>query len=277
MQPDSKAFLNRTAIKYIAVISMVIDHIAWLFLEQGTLSANILHFFGRLSAPTMLYFLVRGYIHTSSRQKYMLRLFIFALISWGPYYMYYNFVFGENAGILRDTGNINGGGIFNIADIFNVSNIFNGADIFHFGMIFSLFTGVLSLYCYDLYISHKSGLFYFILEIIALSLLSNLGDWGIISVMLPLLLYIFKDNKKLEITVFIGCLAVYVIIDFILARDIAHELYVLGVFLAPAMIYTLYNGESGNGEGKVRIFRRYFFYVFYPLHFLILLFLNAQF
>lgn len=75
--------LNRNSLKYIAVIAMLIDHFAHFFLSEiwGTPIYVACRFIGRLTAPIMCYFLVEGFIHTSSKKKYFLRLLIFALIS----------------------------------------------------------------------------------------------------------------------------------------------------------------------------------------------------
>ena len=77
--------LNRDVIKYIAMFTMLLNHIAGVFLQQGTLLYEILTDIGYFTAITMCYFLVEGYQYTRSKKKYGLRLFIFACISQVPY------------------------------------------------------------------------------------------------------------------------------------------------------------------------------------------------
>ena len=77
--------LNRDAIKYIAVFTMLLNHISAIFLQPGSLLGESFRVIGYFTAVTMVYFLVEGYRYTHSRKKYALRLLIFALISQVPY------------------------------------------------------------------------------------------------------------------------------------------------------------------------------------------------
>lgn len=77
--------MNRNVIKYLAIIAMLCDHIAMIFLNPNSASYIILRTFGRITGPLMCYFLVEGFKYTSSKQKYLKRLLIFALISQIPF------------------------------------------------------------------------------------------------------------------------------------------------------------------------------------------------
>ena len=98
--------LSGTALKYIACVTMLIDHIgascveAGLLmprLESGELSGSalnqlplyqldrILRFTGRLAFPIFCFLLVEGFVHTHDVKKYVQRLFLFALISEVPF------------------------------------------------------------------------------------------------------------------------------------------------------------------------------------------------
>ena len=74
--------LNRDQIKYIAVILMALNHIANIFLKEGTVPFLLLRNLGYFTAPVMCYFLVEGYYYTHSRKQYGQRLLLFALL--GP-------------------------------------------------------------------------------------------------------------------------------------------------------------------------------------------------
>ena len=78
--------LSRDAIKYIAIIAMTFNHIAFALLKEGTLLFEIFRDIGSFTAITMCYYLVEGYQRTSSRKAYALRLLVFALLSQIPYY-----------------------------------------------------------------------------------------------------------------------------------------------------------------------------------------------
>lgn len=54
--------LNRDVIKYIAMFTMLLNHIAQGFLTNGTLVYKLMLSVGYFTAPVMLYFLVEGYI-----------------------------------------------------------------------------------------------------------------------------------------------------------------------------------------------------------------------
>lgn len=104
--------ITGSTVKIIAIITMFIDHVGAVLLEQimmkkglleqpGGLFAqlaagntgNVLLFvfdtitrcIGRIAFPLFCFFIVEGYFHTRSRVKYCLRLFLFALISEIPF------------------------------------------------------------------------------------------------------------------------------------------------------------------------------------------------
>lgn len=83
--------LNRDQIKYIAVILMALNHIASIFLKEGTVAFLLLRNLGYFTAPVMCYFLVEGYYYTHSRKQYGQRLLLFALLSQIPFQI----AFGE--------------------------------------------------------------------------------------------------------------------------------------------------------------------------------------
>ena len=62
--------LNRDVIKYIAMITMLLNHISTVFMEPGTLLAELFLDIGYFTAITMSYFLVEGFHHARSRKKY---------------------------------------------------------------------------------------------------------------------------------------------------------------------------------------------------------------
>ena len=75
----------RTKIKYIAVIAMLLNHIAHIFMEPGTVPAILLTSVGYFTAPVMCYFLVEGFAYTHSRIRYGMRLLLCAFISQIPF------------------------------------------------------------------------------------------------------------------------------------------------------------------------------------------------
>lgn len=83
--------LNRDTIKYIAMFTMLLNHISHMFLPVGSFLGELFTDIGYFTAPTMCYFMVEGYEYTRSKMKYGLRLFVFAVISQGPFMLAFRF------------------------------------------------------------------------------------------------------------------------------------------------------------------------------------------
>ncbi len=98
----NKELLSGSTLKLIALISMLIDHAAVAILYYGLLYPNrpisvgsrlyqlyllyqIMRKIGRIAFPIFCFLLVEGFLYTSNRKKYALRLFLFCLISEIPF------------------------------------------------------------------------------------------------------------------------------------------------------------------------------------------------
>lgn len=100
--PEKIKVFSGSTLKIIAILSMTIDHFAAVVLYWGFLYYNqpiyedtplytvytiyrIMRNIGRIAFPIFCFLLVEGFIHTSSRSKYLLRLAVFAIISEIPF------------------------------------------------------------------------------------------------------------------------------------------------------------------------------------------------
>ncbi|MBR3641896.1 MAG: conjugal transfer protein TraX, partial [Parasporobacterium sp.] len=79
---DVKKGLNSNQIKLIAIIAMTIDHVTWILWPGYDTHwwVIVLHIIGRITAPIMWFFVAEGYYYTRDLRKYILRLFLFAVI-----------------------------------------------------------------------------------------------------------------------------------------------------------------------------------------------------
>ena len=88
--------LSGTALKRIACLSMLIDHIGAALLETGLFRCSaidprlvgldqLLRLVGRLAFPIYCFLLVEGFLHTHDLKKYALRMLGFALLSEFPF------------------------------------------------------------------------------------------------------------------------------------------------------------------------------------------------
>lgn len=72
-----KTNLDTNFLKLIAVISMIIDHIGFVFFSQYP----IFRWIGRIAFPIFCYCMTVGVLYTKNIRNYLLRLAIFAIIS----------------------------------------------------------------------------------------------------------------------------------------------------------------------------------------------------
>jgi len=98
---EKRIKLSSDNLKIIAIISMIIDHLAFgllhLYLQKNSFSLepntftrlntvyDVLRDIGRTAFPIFAFFLVEGFFHTRNVKKYALRLALFALISEVPF------------------------------------------------------------------------------------------------------------------------------------------------------------------------------------------------
>ena len=96
---NSFRILSGSALKLLAVVSMLIDHLAafywynvpalqavWFTIGHMAFTPLILmRIFGRIAFPLFAFLIVEGFVHTRSRKRYGLNLAIFALISEIPW------------------------------------------------------------------------------------------------------------------------------------------------------------------------------------------------
>jgi len=229
-------------LKNIAIISMLINHIGYVF-GQELISISIYWYvltlwIGRLTFPILAYLLVEGFYYTKNIKSYILRLIIFWVASIYPYYL----IFGS-----KEEG-------FHFFDIFH--NVF-------FTLLVSLFLLVL---CNK--INNN------VLELFVVFLFSGItyySDWGFMGILMVYGFYklsnpIYKKTIPVLYTAlifFVKSLPIY--LDNPLSYPLSFLVSTLGVVLSIPLLLK-YNGQRGYSSQWVK----WSFYIFYPLHLLIL-------
>ena len=81
--------LSGNALKWIAIVTMLIDHLAYTTLNPfGPNYVTIyttMRTIGRIAFPIYCFLLVEGFMHTANYKKYVLRMAVFALFSEIPF------------------------------------------------------------------------------------------------------------------------------------------------------------------------------------------------
>ena len=232
-----KKGLNAYWVKFIAMIAMLLDHFAHIAImlptNQNTAMslATAMNVVGRVTMPVMCYFIAEGYYHTSNLKRYFLRLIVFAIISQIPYYLW-------NVGLQTY-----------FIDFLKYS-------VFHMNVIYTLTMGLLALTI----AKSKTNTVLKLLGMFAAVILTKYSDWGIYGVLWVLVFGIFHGDFKMQAVWFgaisiIRCLVKYTNNTYVFALQLC-------TLLALPLLY-LYNGERGRKS-------KYGFYIFYPLHLLIL-------
>ena len=266
-------------LKILAIISMFVDHVTYVLIPpllNGGFSDFISGYkviagpfagldleavyqigrgFGRLSFPIFIFLLAEGFYHTRNRQKYLLRLLIFALISEIPFDLAFKktFFYIRYQNVLF-TFLLAGLAITLIEFLMRIPS--KSAYLKVLSIVIGFSVAALSIYAGNLLLTDYEGA-----GVAATLVMYFMGETG--------------NGRVMRREVRNGREDIYEVTTpgFKLRRLIAFTIAVviLGVvlnkieFVALIAIIpiALYNGSKGRQ-------RKYFFYIFYPAHFLFL-------
>ena len=235
-----KKGFNASALKTIAIITMVIDHISWGFFDFYSWQGYFLHIIGRLTIPIMCFFIAEGFRKTHDLKRYIMRMAVFAAISIVPFYLFFHEEYEYRQNIIFDY--------------------------------------LLALLLLSVLESKRFGKpVKVILSALLVITSFAIGGWPIMPMVYVLIFY-YADSFKKQAVWFCSS-TVGLVLFMMLAITLNSKLnfypmysnwvwwdksYFLGFMLALPLLKR-YNGEKGSYP-----FGRYFFFVFYPAHFLVL-------
>lgn len=231
--------ITASDLKYIAILAMLIDHAAYLFVPSESPLYAIMRFIGRITAPVMCFFISEGYHHTRNLKKYFGRMAVFAVVS----HFAYAFCFG--------------GGFFAKSQE---------------SMITTLFLCLLAVHVVN---NEKIGMSLKIPLLLLIAYAADRCDWGHEAVVYTLAFEFARGSKKNQLIAYGGTAFVFKVLPIMSAiiREpsyIAELWYNLGVFL-PILLLYFYNGERGGSKAT-----KWVFYIFYPAHLLLLGYLDMK-
>lgn len=223
-------------LKIIALISMTCDHTSYLIFGKF----SFLNLIGRFAFPIFAFQISEGYIHTKSLKRYLLRLFLFALISQAPFALFRSSYFSS----------------------------------FALNVFFTLFLGLGAIAIFDMFhkLEYKEKLMHYlndlfgIICVIILSVIAQIShcDYGAYGVAIIFLFYLLKNHKLLMNIVFILCTILYQLKNLLLFNEnFKIYLFVIIFTCLPLVFIELYNNKKGKDI-------KFVLYLFYPIHLLIL-------
>ena len=223
-------------LKIIALITMIFDHIKYSIPITDGFATQ---YFGRISFPLFAFLLTEGYIHTSNKNKYLKRLLLLAIISQIPFMLFRTLVYNKLMLNIIFTF------LFAILGI-EILEMFRKND-----KINKFFSCVIT------------AISFFVIAMVGECIHVDYGWFGILTIWI---FYIFKPHRIIcVLSYFILVILYYCSLYYPYINNINWTSLVFTTI--PGWLILLYNGKEGK---KVK----YLFYIFYPVHMLILYAIN---
>ena len=260
------AGLTETGLKWIALVTMVLDHIHYFFGFTGAVP-EWFSMAGRVSAPLFLFCLVEGFTHTRSRKKYFAKVYV---LSAAMFALLFFMAFG---GILvRPDGFYPGNGMMTTFAVLMV--IWQGIDWLEQRRFGRGLAAVLIPLAWPILANLLSVAFPALATPLGFAAYSVLPTWGTTGdsswpvLVMGLVLYLFRRRRKVQVAafslyyvlygvVYMGLIVSSVMPDFAWWQLFTRYYEIYGILAAPLMLW--YNGQRGRGHKAL-------FYAFYPAH-----------
>lgn len=188
-------------LKILACIFMLIDHIGFLFFPKQILFRII----GRLAFPIFAFQISIGYEKAHSKEKYILRMLIFTIVSQIPFYLQHKY--GNNNDVILNVGATLTCGLLAIYCLDKIKKPW--LKYISIGLIILLsivvpmdykWYGVLMIIIFYLFRNDKLGIgvFYSLLVISYCHINNSIFNLPAIYALLPILLYNGKKGKNIK-------------------------------------------------------------------------------
>ena len=264
--------LSGSALKYIALIAMVFDHIHYFFEFTGKVPLWF-SYIGRIAAPLFLFCLIEGWMHTKNKKKYFLKVYVIGaamgLVQFGFYNVFAVLKLVRGDGFFPQNAMLSSFTILMISmagiDFLREKKFFRGI-ILTFGPI--IFPYLMFGLVYAPLANGNHNLALFIVNMLNMSVLplhSAILDGGTVILIQGIAMYLFA-KKKAYVRVIayavstIGYYGLMMIMmgEFLTFDNLFSTYYQLFELFA-VLLMIAYNGEKGRGSRKL-------FYWFYPAH-----------
>ncbi|WP_027702996.1 TraX family protein [Metaclostridioides mangenotii] len=218
-------------LKIIAIITMLLDHI-YTYIGQSGLNIPIwFGYLGKLAAPIFFFLIVEGYFHTSNRFKYLTRLASFGLL------------------------------MIVIDKVLNINN----------NIFLSLTLSIIIMMLIDAIRFGKSN------KIAVLSAIALIGcsslylftEASIYGLIMTLIFYFCRDYRILLALCYI-LLSIFPIFPALSTKEAYEQLFLYDyqwMMIFAIIPILMYNGKLGLKNN----FTKWLFYIFYPLHLVLIM------
>lgn len=261
--------LSGCALKYLALILMVLDHIHYFFAYTGKVPL-LFSMLGRISAPLFLFCIIEGFSHTHDRKKYFLRIYLISVLMGAVQFSFYNIGYA----LVRADGFFPQNQMLASFSILLV--ILQGFDWcakkkWGRGLTAILVPLSLPYIAIALMTVFPHPVFQFFVNFLAFTFLplhSFIMDGGTATVLFGIVLYLFRKNRKLQGAAFVFACLLW---DIVRVRLMAPDLHLTDYFTTvyewmevfAVLPMLCYNGTRGRGSKRL-------FYWFYPIHIYVL-------
>lgn len=202
--------LSSFTLKIVAIVGMTLNHAAYIFYPYLPFEAQCAMLaVGGVTFPVMAFLLVEGYRYTSNIRKYAGRLFVFALVSEVPYWLF-----------LSHEGNV----------------------------LFTLLLGLAALYLYD-HMEQRAVFWLVFAAIVAASALCDWGVLGVIMILMIRAVHDRRQRVVYPVLVPVASMGLPRLSALMSTLDLVHLPFMLYAFVgctAAIPLLLSYNGRRGR-------------------------------